>query len=390
MVVEALKLVMVVCEGLLSFFSPCIVPILPVYLSLLSNTLEQESLHQKTLLKYTISFVLGISSTFFMLGLSVQTFSHFLKAYQPELSLLGGILIVVLGFFYMDFVQISFLNREKRWYFRPEKITLFSAYLLGLTFSFSWTPCIGPMLASVLLMAFESERSFQGNFLILLYTMGFTIPFLVMAVTYHRLVFLMNGMKKHFRQIKQVGGVLLILSGGYTVFNNLPSTLQVSSFSLPRVEDSLDQSEIEEEIVLQAPDFSLKDQDGTLHTLTQYQGKMIFLTFFATWCSNCDRILPVIETLYHEYGNNLENVALIAVAAPNIGREGSEEWIKDYVQQGGYSFPVLMDYEGGLTNQYGIEAIPSTFVINGEGHVIYYIPGAIGEESMRNLIESMK
>ena len=114
------------------------------------------------------------------------------------------------------------------------------------------------------------------------------------------------------------------------------------------------------------------------------------LTFFATWCPNCDRELPVIETLYQECGNNLENVALIGVVAPNIGREGSEEWIKDYLQQGAYSFPVLMDDEGFLTYQYGIEAVPSTFVINSEGHLMYYMPGVIGEDAMRNLIESMQ
>ncbi len=387
---EVLKLVMVVLEGLLSFFSPCILPILPVYLSLLSNSLERESLHQQTLIKHTISFVLGISSTFFILGLSVQTLSHFFKTYQPILSLLGGIFIMVMGLFYMGFVKIPFLSQEKRWHFRPKKITLFSAYLLGLTFSFGWTPCIGPMLASVLLMTLGSERLIQGNLLILLYTMGFTIPFLVMACIYHRLVIFVNGVKKYVRQMKQVGGVLLILSGGYLVFNSGQSILQLNSHPLSSVEDSLDESEVEEQTVLPAPNFKLTDEYGNEHTLTQYKGKVILLTFFATWCPNCDRELPVIETLYQECGNNLENVALIGVVAPNIGREGSEEWIKDYLQQGVYSFPVLMDYEGFLTYQYGIEAVPSTFVINSEGHLMYYMPGVIGEDAMRNLIESMQ
>ena len=384
---ESIKLVVVLLEGLLSFFSPCILPVLPIYLSLLSNSMSRESFTKSILLRNTMSFVFGISTTFFILGVSIRTLSKLFNQYQSIFLSLGGVVIIIMGLFYMGLIRIPFLYQEKRLQINAKQMGVFSAYLLGFTFSFGWTPCVGPMLTSVLMMTMGSENVVQGNLLLLLYTLGFTVPFMGIAFFYHRLTVVIGFMKNHLHQIKLMGGVLLILSGGYMVFNRDVPFIQSKSPTVTMPQQSPDESSSPDQEVIKAPDFTLNDQYGQEYMLSQYQGKVIFLTFFATWCRNCEQELPAIQKLYQEYGSNQEDLVMLSVASPNVGREGDEEWVKNYLGSEGFTFPVLMDEGGSVPSRYGIRAVPSTFVINKKGHLLYYIPGAIGEDAMRNLIE---
>lgn len=403
---ENINLFLVFAEGVLSLFSPCILPVLPVYLSILSNSSVQSLKHgevkfiNSSLLKNTILFVLGISTTFFILGSSVSVFNQFFTSNKKIIILIGGILIIIMGIFYMGYINIPFLQKEKKIHIEIKEMKPITAYILGFTFSFGWTPCVGPMLSSVLIMASTSKSVLIGNILILIYTIGFILPFIIIAIFYNKLFKFIDKIKLHMGIIQKIGGIILIVSGlimiiggsaktfDYTNKESTNKVEQVQNKDDKNAQSSKDNSTKEDKI--KAPDFSLVDQYGKTHKLSDYRGKVVFLNFWATWCPPCKGELPHIEEVYKEYENNNKDVIILGVTAPNLGREGSKEYIMDFLNKQGYTFPVVFDSTGEIMDQYSIEAFPTTFIIDKEGNVNKYVPGAMEKTTMESLINNVK
>ncbi|MDZ5254087.1 cytochrome c biogenesis protein/redoxin [Clostridium sp. LIBA-8841] len=402
---ENINFFIVFVEGILSIFSPCILPILPIYLSMLSNSSVEDMRDSKfkssILIKNTIFFTLGISTTFFILGSSINALGSFFNANKNIIMILGGVIILFMGLFYLGIIKLNLLNREKRLNFEYKSMSPASAFILGFTFSFGWTPCIGPILASVLVMASSSQNFVISNLLILTYTIGFILPFIIASLFYSKLFKKFDSIKKHMDLIKKVSGIFIIIAGlimligGVRNVNkeakiyNENQTTKAESTNENKDESNNENKKGESEQQKIAPiDFTLYDQYGNKHTLSEYKGKTVFINFWATWCPPCRGEMPHIEELYKEYNKNQDDVVILGVASPNVGREGSENYIKDFLSKEGYSFPVVFDENGSMVYQYGINAFPSTFIINKEGYITKYIPGAMNKETMKNLIES--
>ncbi|MEG0371057.1 MAG: cytochrome c biogenesis protein/redoxin [Clostridium sp.] len=393
---DILKLIFVFLEGVISFVSPCVLPILPVYLSILSSSSvdslrnPEKRFFNTDLFKNTILFTLGISTTFFILGSSISVLSKFFITNKDIVMFFGGILIILMGIFYMGILKLPFLQREKRFNMEVKSMSPIAAYMLGFTFSFGWTPCIGPMLASVLIMASGSQSIFLGNILILFYSLGFIVPFILISVFYSKLFKTIDKIKTHMGTIKKVGGIILIITGLIMTLQGMDKTIEYFRESPPRVEESKDQikqddTTSKEEV--HPSDFTLKDQYGNVHTLSDYKGKVVFLNFWATWCPPCKKEMPDIEKIYKEYGKNSGDVIILGVAAPNMGDEGDEESIKEFLNDAGYTFPVVFDNGGSVMGEYYINAFPTTFIINKSGSVNKYVPGAINEDTMKMIIQ---
>ena len=400
---ENINFFIVFVEGILSIFSPCILPILPIYLSMLSNSsvddIRSTEFKSKVLIKNTILFVLGISTTFFILGSSINALNSRFNSNKNIIMILGGFIIIIMGLFHTEIIKFDLLNREKRLNVKHNKMSSFSAFVLGFTFSFGWTPCIGPILASVLVMASSTENIVTSNLLILTYTIGFIVPFIIASIFYSKLYKRFDAIKKHMNVTKKISGAFIIIAGLIMLINGVininrelavKNNYQNQSNQIENNENDENNEDVNEDenTGLLPIDFTLYDQYGEAHTLSEYKGKVVFLNIWATWCPPCKEEMPHIEELYEEYNKNQDDVVILGVASPNLGREGSEDHIKEFLEENNYTFPVVLDENASMVYGYGISAFPSTFIINKEGYITRYIPGAMNKETMKSLIES--
>lgn len=206
---EAIYISSVFIAGLLSFFSPCILPVLPVYLGFFGE--EKSKTLSYPILK-AIFFVTGLSTSFILLGFGAGALGKIL--YGKWFLVVCGIVVIILGVHQTGFIQLPFLNRDKRVHLdRTKKSDMLGSYLLGFTFSFGWTPCVGPVLATVLGIAATKGSVLYGGFLMMFYSLGLVIPFLIMAVFSNYLLSRIKLLYKHMKTIKILGGVLIILMG---------------------------------------------------------------------------------------------------------------------------------------------------------------------------------
>lgn len=376
--------VTVFLQGALSFLSPCVLPLLPLYVSYLAGGAGEDD--GKGGLRYprrrvflnTLFFVLGISFAFFLLGMGLSALGSFFRDYQVWFARISGLIIILFGLYQLGLgKRAMFLEREHRLPFRLDKVAMnpVTALVLGFTFSFAWTPCVGPALSSVLLMASSSGSSAAGFLLIGLYTLGFALPFLAVGLFTGTVLNFFRSHQSIVRWTVKLGGILLIVMGVLTIAGASGQTAGASA-----------QDQQEEQTSVAAPDFTLTDQFGESHTLSDYQGKIVFLNFWATWCGPCKSEMPDIQALYEAHGGNAEDLVVLGVAQPGVGREGSREDIADFLSEGGYTYPVVMDEDGSVFAQYGIRAFPTTFMILSDGTVYGYVEGALSADIMEDIV----
>ena len=449
----SISAVTVFLQGLLSFFSPCVLPLIPLYIGYLSGGAKstdengEVSYRRGRILRNTLCFVLGVSFAFFLLGLGFTAAGRFFHNYQAWFTRIGGILVILFGLYQLGVFGGSLFQREHRISFHPDTLAMnpLTALVLGFTFSFAWTPCVGPALASVLLLAASAASAWTGFAFIGIYTLGFVLPFMGVGLFTGSLL---EFFKKHRAVVKytvKIGGILMLFTGimmftgwmngisaylsqisntqtvGENAGNSANDTSVTDGDSNSQADDSgsaqannspaadgsgnaqaddspaADGSASPEQDAengkrdaiptVPAPDFTLTDQYGNTHTLSDYKGKTVFLNFWATWCPPCRAEMPEIQEIYEEYGENGSDVVILGIAGPNLGQEGSAEDIADFLKDNGYTYPVVMD-EGGLNAYlYGISAYPTTFMIDKNGNIYGYVTGQITKDIMLSIIE---
>lgn len=402
-------------QGLLGFFSPCVLPLLPVYITYLagSGAVTQEDgtviYPRKRTLLHTFCFTLGICAAFFLLALGFTALGTFLGTHRVWFTRICGIIMILFGLYQLGvFGQFRFLASERRLPFSLDKATVnpITAWIFGFTFSFAWTPCIGPALSSVLLMVSASGSMVSGLLLIGVYSAGFIIPFLGTGLFTGAVL---NFFKKHRKIVAytvKVSGVLLIIMGIVTIagfMNGMTSYLAsvsqpVSAGSSgqsaqnPAVENTAGTGTGNEPTAIPAPDFTLTDQYGNTHTLSAYKGKTVFLNFWATWCPPCRAEMPDIQALYESYGSNTGDLIVLGVANPKsaenpYGQDGTKEEVMSFLKENNFTFPVVMDMDGMVFARYGISAFPTTFMITSDSTVFGYVPGALPAEIMESIVQ---
>ena len=214
--------------GMLSFVSPCVLPLVPAYLCFLGGTsLEQLSGEEaseaggaRRVVIAAIMFIFGFSTVFVALGASASAISGILLQHKLLLGQIAGVVIIAFGLHVMGLLRMPFLNREVRLHPQNRPASLVGAYVLGLAFAFGWTPCIGPILATVLSVAARGDSLWYGTKLLSVYAAGLGIPFLLSAFLAAPFLRWMKRMRKHIRRIEVATGGLLIVTGLLFLFNS--------------------------------------------------------------------------------------------------------------------------------------------------------------------------
>lgn len=203
--------------GVVSFLSPCVIPLLPGYLSFLTGLSFQELTEKKRTTEILIPallFVLGFSIVFTILGAGASFAGAFLRQYRDTLSVFGGVLVILMGIMMIDLIPVRFASREFRFDFsRSKGWGSLSGLLLGMIFAAGWTPCIGPVLAVILTLASNSGGLQEGTILLLSYSAGLAVPFLLIALVLGVSSPIVKIFIRHSQTIRKVSGVLLILLG---------------------------------------------------------------------------------------------------------------------------------------------------------------------------------
>src|SRR3954453_9737806 len=205
--------------GLVSFLSPCVLPLVPPYLVYLAGSslerladAEAEPRARRETVLAAILFVCGFSTVFVALGASASVIGVVIRAYSAELSIVAGIAIIVMGLHFLGVFRIGILLREKRWEM-AKPVGLWGAYAMGLAFAFGWTPCIGPILAAILAVAASEQTVANGAGLLAVYSLGLGIPFLLAAAAIKPFAAFLTRFKRHLGQMERVMGGLLVLTG---------------------------------------------------------------------------------------------------------------------------------------------------------------------------------
>ena len=206
-----------ILAGILTFISPCILPLIPVYITLVTGLSIEELDNRKNLLSVFLSsicFVLGFTTVFVFLGLSVTIIGQFFLNNIDILRTVGGIIIIIFGLHLLGIFKIKLLYKQFGWMDKIKRTSnYFTIYLIGCAFAFSWTPCVDPILASILIMAATQGTIAKGTFLLLIYSLGLAIPFILTALFVSKFLTLFNSLKKYYKVIEIISGTLLILMG---------------------------------------------------------------------------------------------------------------------------------------------------------------------------------
>jgi cytochrome c-type biogenesis protein len=203
--------------GLISFLSPCVLPLVPPYLSFLAGTTFDRlnagdgAVRRRAVLA-ALLFVAGFSTVFVLLGATASALGQAVRQYLDVLSTIAGVAIIVMGLHFLGILRIGLLYREAR--FNVDKpVGLWGAYVMGLAFAFGWTPCIGPVLAAILTIAGSEASVARGAFLLAAYSAGLGIPFLLAAFAMKPFVALLKRMRSRFSAVEKAMGILLVLTG---------------------------------------------------------------------------------------------------------------------------------------------------------------------------------
>jgi cytochrome c-type biogenesis protein len=369
--------------GLLSFLSPCVLPLVPGYVSLISgvsidhlkdNNDSRRNARRAVILN-SIAFNIGLSMIFLSLGVLAGLLGKTVTA-NPWFRIIGGVVIIGFGFQLMGFLKIGALYKDTRFFSQQKPRGMLGSMTLGMAFAAGWTPCIGPILGGIIGLAATSGNWKTGLYLSCFYAAGLAVPFLLTGLGINKFLGFYSKFRKHLHKVEVVSGVMLI-SIGLLIATNKVAVINawlVSWLPNPEAAIKLEGSNaqtlppLEAASVVAAPEIELKNVAGAPFRLSDLRGRVVLLNFWATWCVPCRTEIPELNEMHRE----LEAQGFTVVGA-SWNDSGSD--IQDFQQQIKVDYPILLDSESIGDKFGGIQSFPTTFIIDRTGRIRYKVSG---------------
>lgn len=239
---QDLSLLIAFSAGVLSFLSPCVLPLVPSYVAFITGLSFDELTYEhpkgklrRIILGHSLLFILGFSVLFTLLGASATFLGQFLAVHRDTIRIVGGILIILFGLLISGVFSVGFLQQEKKFHLQSKPLGYLGSFLVGVTFAAGWTPCVGPILSSILLYASTAEKMQSGIQLLLFYSLGLGLPFLACALALNTFMNAFQKARRYLGAFTKVGGVLLIIVGVLLLTNSLTFLNEILSRWFPEL-----------------------------------------------------------------------------------------------------------------------------------------------------------
>ena len=381
--------------GFLSFLSPCVLPLVPGYLSLMSGVSVEklktgESGATRAVAANALIFILGFSVVFIGMGASASAVGSFLNEYKSILLKIAGVIIILFGVFLLGLLKIPALYRDQRYHGRVGT-GKGGTFLLGLAFAFGWTPCIGPILGGLLLLAATKETVTEGVLLLATYSLGLGVPFFLTALGLNKFLAFYQGFRRHLLWVERFAGVLLIaigllvvtnqltwLSGYFAFFNRFNLEIPLAASVDARASTS------EAATRTPAPEVVLARADGTEFRLSALRGKVVVVNFWATWCLPCRLEIAYFNKTYQAYRE--QGVEFVGISVD----DGGWDDIREFEQEIPIEYLVVLDESKEAGDAFGgLLGLPVTIFIDREGRIAYKHIGITDVDTLRKNIEAL-
>lgn len=365
--------------GILSFLSPCVLPLVPGYISLISGVgvdqLKGEggsNAARRAVMINSLAFNAGLSVVFLALGATAGLIGGITN--NIWVRIIGGVIIILFGFQMMGVLKIGALYKDTRMFSDDKPRGFAGAFVLGLAFAAGWTPCIGPILSGIIGLAAFSGGWKAGLLLSGIYSIGLSVPFLLAGLGINQFLNFYKNFRRHLHKVEVTSGVILILTGiliasGYLSIISSSSILQ----KIPGLEswikfDAPTPPVVPKQNLALAPDIQLQTADGKAFKLSEQKGQVVIVNFWATWCKPCQEEIPTFNAMEKELSAKGLKVVGILTKDPTAELK---EFQKDYKQD----YTVLID-DGSAEKNYEVpQALPMTIIVDKQGNIVHRFVG---------------
>ena len=379
-------------EGLLSFFSPCVLPLVPLYFAYLTAGAKRED--EEGNIKYdrvkvmilTVGFVLGISTVFMIAGAGSSLIRSVFEGNKVIFEIIFGMILVFMGLIALNIIQVNAANPFAKLNINTRKSNTFlGAWMTGFGLSLVWSPCIGPMLMKALVTASSAETSAAGWMYIGCYTLGFIFVFLLAGLFTSEVLNFLKKYRGVVRWTSLISGLIVCGMGVWLVYSGCIDYRKAVETAVQEEVVPEEGSEDGDTTTTDTYDFVLKDSEGNDVSLKDYRGKVVILDFYETWCGYCNDALPELAQLDQE-----EDIQVLVVVTPNNGSEGSKQYIEKFISDKGLSMKLLFDYDLTVTKMFYVSGYPTTYFITPKGEYYGYYPGYASMEELQYVIEQCR